>query len=75
MTHSEGFFPFDSRFPWPFATPTKADWPQSDDPGEGLCLKYARRLQAPPAMPRRDIRKDRLPSCAILSFLSLDKLV
>jgi hypothetical protein len=36
MTHSEGFFLFDSRFLWPFATPTKADWQQSDGLGESL---------------------------------------
>jgi hypothetical protein len=39
------------------------------------CSEYVHRLQAPPVMPRRDIGKDRLPGCAILSFLSLDKLV
>src|SRR5579864_2509091 len=36
MTNSEGFFLFDSRFLWPFATPAKVDWQQSDGLGERL---------------------------------------
>jgi hypothetical protein len=58
MTYSEGFFLFDSRFLWPFATPAKADWRQSEVLMK-TCTRAITCRGRQPVMPRRHNNKDR----------------